>query len=419
MGFGARGRDTAEIHAKSASFGEALDAPGMAVHEVFPKTREIEYLSAQRGKEFEHNMSISYEEFREALHDRERRPTLLRRDGRPYFILLSQQFSRAELEVLCDTATAIRRLDRDRDGRSFLTSQLRGYRIMNLFAQPSTRTAESFVAAAEKLGAQCRLVSDLSTSSFAKGESVADSVRTLSSFFDGIVTRHHDDEFAVRAAWALSRSGRPIPVISAGSGKSQHVTQSLLDIYTLRYSFSESGGLDGKHIVIVGDVGRNRAAQSLAYLLTKFQVGQVTFVSPAKYRPDAELVAYIRRHDILVDTTEDLETTIRKGPKDIDAIYMTRLQQEWDTNDDKTLGTTGPFVLQPKFREMLRDDCVIMHPLPRVNELPDEWESHPGFVVWRQVRNGMWMRAALFASIYGADVEIRARAARLGLIISG
>jgi aspartate carbamoyltransferase len=364
-------------------------------------------------------MHISYEAFREALYDRERRQALLRREGRPFFILLSQQFSREDLERLCDTATSIRRLDRDRDGRGFLTSQLRGYRIMNLFAQPSTRTAESFIAAAEKLGAQCRLVSDLSTSSFAKGETVADSVRTLSSFFDGIVTRHHDDEFATQASWALSQSGRPIPVISAGSGRSQHVTQSLLDIYTLRYSFADRGGIDGKRIVIVGDVGRNRAARSLAYLLTKFRVGSIEFVSPSDFKPDNELLEYISRHDIAVSTSEDLESSIRKSPRDIDAIYMTRLQQEWDDGgapDKEKLGAKGPFVLQTKFREMLREDCVIMHPLPRINELPESWEDHPGFVVWRQVRNGMWMRAALFATVYGADEEIRARATRLGLL---
>ena len=134
-----------------------------------------------------------------ALDESEKRRALLMRDGRPFHVLLSQQFSRPQIESLCDTATAIRRLDRHVDGRDFLRGVLRGYRIMNLFAQPSTRTAESFVAAADKLGASSRLVSDLRTSSFAKGETVEDSVRTLSSFFDAIVTRHQDDDFATRA----------------------------------------------------------------------------------------------------------------------------------------------------------------------------------------------------------------------------
>lgn len=366
-------------------------------------------------------MSISYEEFRDAIQDGARRRTLLFRDGRPFFVLLSQQFSREELEQLCDTATAIRRLDRHRDGREFLLAILRGHRVMNLFAQPSTRTAQSFIAAADKLGAISQLVSDLRTSSFAKGESVADSVRTLSSFFDAIVVRHPDDEFAVQAAWALHRSNRPIPIISAGSGKSQHATQSLLDLYTLRYSFDGRGGVDGKRLVIVGDVARNRAARSLALVLTKFRPGAIDFVSPRDFQPDDELLDYLRRHEIEVQVTDGLEPLLRSQGREIDAIYMTRLQKEWEAGGvpkagETDLGADDAYVLRADYRPLVRPDCVIMHPLPRINELPEAWDDHPGFVVWRQVRNGMWMRAALFATIHGAADEIRARAQRLGLL---
>jgi aspartate carbamoyltransferase catalytic subunit len=369
-------------------------------------------------------MPISYEEFREALHDGSRRRSLLFRDGRPFFVLLSQQFAPAELEALCDTATAIRRLDRHRDGREFLLAILRGQRIMNLFAQPSTRTAQSFIAGADKLGAVSTLVSDIQTSSFAKGESIADSVRTLSSFFDAIVVRHPDDDFATQAAWALHRSQRPIPVISAGSGKSQHVTQALLDFYTLRYSFDGRGGVDGKRITIVGDIARNRAARSLALILTKFSPAAIDFVSPQNFAPDDELTEYLGRHEIPVRITDGLETYLREHGQDTDAIYMTRLQQEWDAGsgqpksgaDRSELGADDGYVLRTEFRALVRDDCVIMHPLPRINELPESWDDHPGFVVWRQVRNGMWMRAAVFATIQGAAGEIRARAQRLGLI---
>lgn len=362
----------------------------------------------------------TFDEFRQGLADRARRRELLTHNGRHRHVLISQQFNQAELEQICDTATAIRRLDRHLDGREFLRGTLRGIRIMNLFAQPSTRTAESFMAAADKLGASSRLVSDISTSSFAKGESVEDSVRTLSSFFDAIVTRHPDDEFGMRAAWALSRTQRSIPVISAGSGRSQHVTQSLLDIYTLRYSFAERGGIHGKTVLIIGDIARNRAARSLAYLLTKFEKPRVHFVSPVHFAPDDDLVAYIRNHDIAVDVHPALEPLLAAHGKEIDAIYVTRSQQEWDPGglpkERGSLGTSDEFVLKTDYREHVRPDCVIMHPLPRVNELPDAWEDHPGFVVWRQVRNGMWIRAAVFATVFGADLEIRDRAARLGLI---
>lgn len=366
-------------------------------------------------------MTTSYEEFKRILHSRSTRQQVLHRDGRHFHVLLSQQFSVEDLESLCDTATAIRRLDRHLDGRDFLRNVLKGVRIMNLFAQPSTRTAESFMAAADKLGASSRLVSDLRTSSFAKGESIEDSVRTLSSFFDAIVTRHQDDEFAMKAAWALSRTQRPIPVLSAGSGKSQHVTQSLLDIYTLRYSFAERGGIYGKTVVIIGDIARNRAARSLAYLLTKFDrtPPRILFVSPRAFAPDDALLAYIRDHGITVDVHDTLETVVSTLGREIDAIYVTRLQQEWDPGgleNASERGSSEAYVLKPSYRDQVRPDCVIMHPLPRVNELPAQWEDHPGFVVWRQVRNGMWMRAAVFALVFAADLEIRNRAARLGLL---
>lgn len=361
-------------------------------------------------------MNLSYEDFRSSLSDRTKRHELLTRDGHHFFVLLSQQFSVEDLESLSDTATAIRRLDRHVDGRDFLRGLLRGVRVMNLFAQPSTRTAESFVAAADKLGAISRVVSDLQTSSFAKGESVEDSVRTLSSFFDAIVTRHPDDEFGMRAAWALTRTQRTIPVISAGSGKSQHVTQSLLDIYTLRYSLSARGGIHGKHILIVGDIARNRAARSLAYLLTKFKDVRVSFASPEAFEPDADLLQYIRDHEVEVDIFRGIQPALEKYGPGLDAIYMTRSQQEWDSGEKKAVrGSSAEFVLDIGYRKFIRPDCVLMHPLPRVNELPDEWEEHPGFVVWRQVRNGMWIRAAVFANVFGVDEEIRYRADRLGL----
>jgi aspartate carbamoyltransferase len=366
-------------------------------------------------------MHVSFEEFKNRLSkSSSKRRELLTREGRHFFVLLSQQFQLDDLEAMCDTATAIRRLDRNVDGRDYLRGVLRGVRIMNLFAQPSTRTAESFMAAADKLGASSRLISDLQTSSFAKGETVDDSVRTLSSFFDAIVTRHPDDEFGMRAAWALSRTKRTIPVISAGSGKSQHVTQSLLDIYTLRYSLAERGGLHGKSVVIIGDIARNRAGRSLAYLLTKFHRPRIHFVCPEDYGPEDGFLEYIRGHDIEVSVHASLGPMLEEYGRGVDAIYVTRSQKEWDSagipKGTIDIGSSPEFVLEPAYRDLIRPDCVIMHPLPRVNELPDEWEEHPGFVVWRQVRNGMWIRAAVFATVFGADIEIRDRAKRLGLL---
>ena len=358
----------------------------------------------------------TYETFVRSLDDEGLRRGLLFRGERPYFVLTSQQFERADLESLAITATTIRRMDRHRDGVAFLRSILAGKRVMNLFAQPSTRTCESFVAAAEKLGASARVVSDLRTSSFAKGESVEDAVRTLSSFYDTLVTRHPDDDFATRAAWAMSRSGRSIPVISAGSGTSEHPTQALLDVYTLQYSWAgDRGGIDGKRILLVGDIGRNRAARSLALLLTRFRIDRIDVACHPAFPPDAPFLRSLAQHGVRVVLHPRLDVALDTTGKELDAIYVTRLQQEWDA-EGGALGTSEEFVLKPEFRDRIRPDCVILHPLPRVNELPEAWEDHPGFVVWRQVRNGMWMRAALLAHVHGAGEEIVARGRRLGVV---
>ncbi len=357
----------------------------------------------------------TYDAFRVGVEDEAARRGLLFREGRPRFVLFAQQFDRDELERLCATATAIRRLDRHREGVPFLRSLLSGKRVLNLFAQPSTRTNESFVAAAEKLGASVRVVSDLRTSSFAKGETVEDAVRTLSSFYDTLVTRHPDDDFAIRAAWALDRSRRPIPVISAGSGRSEHPTQALLDVYTLRYSFADRGGIDGKRVLMVSDIGRNRAARSLALLLTRYAIRRLDVACFPGHGPDAAFAAALAAGGVELVLHDSLPGALAAIGPELDAIYVTRLQQEWDAPGG-ALGTSDDFVLSWDLRHLIRPDCAILHPLPRVNELPDDWDDHPGFVVWRQVRNGMWMRAALLAQVHGAADEITARARRLELV---
>ncbi len=354
------------------------------------------------------------------LEHRSTSPEWLRSEGRVFHVLVSQQFRREELADLFATASAIRALDRHRDGRDFLRGQLHGHRFMHLFAQPSTRTAESFMAAADKLGASVRLVSDLATSSFSKGESVEDSVRTLASFFDAIICRHPDDDFALRAAWSLSQSHRPIPVVSAGSGKSQHPTQALLDAYTLGHAFAQHGGVAGKRVAIVGDIARNRAARSLASLLAVLGVRQIDFICLAQHAPDTSLTDTLTHHGVATTQYAALADFLKSEGSSVDALYMTRLQQEWDAggvrpDTSKSLGTHEDFVLHPELRAYVPDSCRILHPLPRVNELPEDWDTHPGFLVWKQVRNGMWIRAALFATIFRADEEIRARARRLKL----
>lgn len=353
--------------------------------------------------------TVSWEDFSQIVtNPTARRNYLYDADGKYKHVLFSQQFDRGKLDSLYETATAIRNLHKTKRGQDFLRNQLKGKRLLNLFVQPSTRTVESFTAAAEKLGMDCRVIQDVSTSSFAKGESLEDSIRTLSSYFDLIVTRNKEDDFALRAAYSTMNSKRPVPVISGGSGTSHHVTQSLLDIYTLQYSFVSDGNqLDGKEIMIVSDLSRNRAARSLIYLLTKFENINLVLVSPPKMAIDEDLEDYcVNKHNMKLYKYNSIKTALESHPS-VDAIYMTRNQKEYKGSDEVDNWNEEDFYLKWEYRKILKNHPVIMHPLPRVNELPTEWDNYPTSVVWRQVRNGMWIRAALFAHIFGVDEKIK------------
>ena len=183
--------------------------------------------------------------------------------GRPFHVLATQQFGRQALDALGDLATCIRFLAKSKEGMTFLQSMLPHRRAMLYFTQPSTRTFLSFHSACEILGMRIGTVRDTATSSERKGETKDDSVRTFSSYFYCVIMRTQAGGLAERMAWVLSNSERPVPIINAGSGKDQHPTQALLDVYTLQRSFEKRGGIEEKTIVFVGDLLRGRTVRSL------------------------------------------------------------------------------------------------------------------------------------------------------------
>ena len=185
---------------------------------------------------------------------------LAREDGTPFHTLFAQQFDRANLDRLCKLATEIRTIAKSRSGMLFLQSLLSHKRAMLYFTQPSSRTFLSFISACQILGLHTGEVRDTSTSSEFKGESQEDSIRTFSSYFDLIVMRTQEKGLAEHMAWTLSNSERPVPIVNAGSGKDQHPTQALLDIYTLNRSFERRGGLRNRAVMFVGDLARGRTA---------------------------------------------------------------------------------------------------------------------------------------------------------------
>lgn len=337
-----------------------------------------------------------------ALSPEEKAP-LLNRGSKPYHALMAQQFDRVLLDRVCDLATKTRKIAKTKGGMTFLQSLLSEKRVMLYFSQPSSRTFLSFYAACQILGIKPAELRDASTSSEIKGESQEDSVRTFSSYFDMIIMRHPTGGFAERIAWMLSHTDRPVPVINAGSGKDQHPTQALLDIYTLQRSLEKSrGGLEGARIAFVGDLARGRTVRSLALLLRHYPGLQQVFVAPEPLQIRADILEKLDQAGMAYTVTPDFESII----PEVDAIYMTRIQDEWDKPGEGGSIDISRYYFTARHLGMLKPGAIIMHPLPRRQEIATEVDADPRAKYWRQVRNGMWVRAVLIAMIFDRDSEI-------------
>ena len=335
----------------------------------------------------------------------EKRPYLARweGDGMPYHTLFAQQFDRGLLERLCALANRIRFINKSKEGALYLKNVLAHKRAMLYFSQPSSRTFLSHLAACQLLGITTGSVRDAATSSEFKGESKEDSIRTFSSYFDMIIMRSPEQGLAEKMAWELSNSDRPIPILNAGSGKDQHPTQALLDIYTLIRSFETKGGVDGRTVVFCGDLLRGRTVRSLSYLLTNFNDVKQIFIAPKELQVPDDVIAILKQKGVAYEISDDL----RAGVKVADAVYMTRIQDEWDkAKGESAKIDTSRFKFGAEELRLLKKDGCIMHPLPRRDEIATCCDHDPRAMYWRQMRNGMWIRAALIASVFGYEKPI-------------
>lgn len=296
-------------------------------------------------------------------------------------VVESQQFDRDILELVFQTADMMKE---DLAGERKLAQFLDGKIMASLFYEPSTRTRFSFESAMRRLGGSVITTENAREfSSAAKGESLADSTRIINGYADVIVMRHNEAGSAARAA-EISR----IPVINAGDGAGQHPTQALLDLYTIADAFPDTKDLK---VALVGDLRYGRTVRSLSYLLTKFEGMEIIFVSPAVCRMDQDIKDYLNKYQIPWREEDDLAKVI----PEIDCIYMTRVQKERFHSIDDYEEAAGKYILTPDLVDQMKQDAIIMHPLPRVDEIPEAVDSAPQARYFEQAQNGLYIRMAL------------------------
>jgi len=328
-----------------------------------------------------------------------------KKNGRLFDMIISQQLNREIIDKIYEITSRIRHIAKTKAGFLFIQNILSHKRAMLYFAQPSSRTFLSFENACHILGIKTSEIRDTRVSSEVKGESFDDSLRTFSSYTDLIIIRHKGPNMAERAAWLLNtHSNRPVSIINGGSGTDQHPTQAILDVYTLQYSFSNQGGLDGKTILMCGDLKRGRTVRSLSYLMKNFEGIQIIYAAPKAFQMEDDVCSFLDRYNIQYHIeTKALKNVLSKA----DAIYMTRVQDEHDAvAGDSGKTDTSRFKLGLSDMSKVRPNAVIMHPFPRRDEIDVTIDSDPRAMYWRQERNGMWTRAALIAYIFEVHDEI-------------
>jgi len=265
---------------------------------------------------------------------------------------------------------------------------LQDFVVATLFFEPSTRTRLSFESAATQLGAKVIGFTDAASSSVQKGESLRDTILTVSNYCDIIVMRH-PKEGSARFASEVSK----VPVINAGDGANQHPTQTLLDMYSIRKT---QGSLDNLNIAFVGDLKYGRTVHSLVQALCHYNT---TFhlVSPIELKLPSAVKMDIKKRNLVYYQSTDIHDVIPK----VDILYMTRIQKERFSDPLDYEKVKNAYVLRNSMLEDTKSNLKIMHPLPRVNEITTDVDENPKAYYFTQALNGVFVRQALLASILG------------------
>ena len=299
-------------------------------------------------------------------------------------IISVSQFDRTRLDFILEIGNEMKILV-ERFGSADL---LRGKILANLFYEPSTRTSSSFMAAMLRLGGQVIPINNVQYSSVTKGESLPDTVRTLESYSDVIVIRHPEVGSAAMAARYASK-----PVINAGDGVGEHPTQALLDLYTIVEAL---GSVHGLKVAMVGDLKFGRTVHSLTKLLVNYPV-EFVFVSPEILRMPKDVLDVVDASGHRYEEREDVHEIIGG----VDVLYVTRVQKERFTDLAEYDTIKDRYVVDPELMIRAQERMIVMHPLPRVNEISYAVDSDPRAAYFRQMRNGMYIRMALLAAVLG------------------
>ncbi|MFN3660308.1 MAG: aspartate carbamoyltransferase [Brevinematales bacterium] len=297
-----------------------------------------------------------------------------------FHVLEAQQFTREILEDLFIRASKLEKAPKP--------SLLRNKIMITLFYEPSTRTRLSFETAMIRLGGNVVSTENATQfSSAAKGETLEDTIRVVSGYGDVIVIRHFEEGAALRASQVS-----PIPVINAGDGTGQHPTQALLDLYTIQ---KELGHIDGVSVAMVGDLANGRTVRSLCYLLSFYKNIRLFFVSPPNVRMKEDIKEYLASQKIPFIESESLEEVATQ----VDVIYQTRIQRERFTNMVEYEKTRGIYIINETILSRMKSHTIIMHPLPRVDEISYEVDNDHRAAYFRQAHNGLYIRMALLEKI--------------------
>jgi aspartate carbamoyltransferase catalytic subunit len=299
-------------------------------------------------------------------------------------VIEAQQFDVPTLGKLFDVTQSMEKMV---EGGG--TSEYHNRIMATLFYEPSTRTRFSFETAMHRLGG--RVISTENAAEFssvAKGETLEDTIRIMSGYADVIVMRHYEVGAAKRASLVSQ-----VPVINAGDGVGQHPTQALLDLYTIR---KEIGRTDDLRIAMVGDLAQGRTVRSLAYLLSKFNGVRMYFVAPPLLKMKQDILDHLQEHNVWFIE----ETELDKVLPEVDVVYQTRVQKErfGDRIADYER-CRGVYLIDKASLSLLRSDAIIMHPLPRLDEISMDVDQDPRAAYFRQAQNGLYVRMALLKMV--------------------